>query len=182
MFGMEEAKEGLLKYGNQTGYLTVKQMSERTGLSVSTLRYYDQEGLTPQVTRSRGGVRQYTKEDVCWLELIACLKHSGMALADIRRFMEMCGEGEEAADERKKVLAKQKERLEKQIACLKCSLELIEYKLAHYREIGVFGAKRPADPAVPGDGGQAELAATDKTNESAANPAMPGDGEKGQGQ
>lgn len=140
---MEDQKVVLPECGKQAGYLTVKQMAGRTGLSVSTLRYYDKEGLTPQVMRSRGGARQYTEEDVCWLELIACLKHSGMALADIRKLMGMCREGEEAADERRKVLAKQKELLEKQIACLKCSLELIEYKLAHYREIGVFAAKFP---------------------------------------
>lgn len=130
---------------------TVKQIADRTGLPVSTLRYYDKEGLTPQVKRSCGGARQYTEEDVCWLELIGCLKHSGMALPDIRSFMGMCREGEDAANERKKVLLKQKELLEKQIACLQCSLELIDYKLAHYKEIGVFVAKRQGDSGTPDD-------------------------------
>lgn len=126
------------KKQEKAGFFTVKEVSKRTGLSVSTLRYYDSEGLTPRVTRSSGGVRQYTQEDMCWLELICCLKHSGMALGDIRRFMELCVAGEENAEERRKVLLKQKELLCRQMERLQCSLELIECKLEHYKEVGVF--------------------------------------------
>lgn len=129
---------GAREEGEKMKFLTVKEVSARTGIPVSTLRYYDSEGLTPQITRSGGGARQYTGEDLCWLEMICCLKYSGMSLPDIRRFMGFCREGEEAAAERKAVLLKQKERLRQQIACLQCSLELIECKIAHYREAGVF--------------------------------------------
>lgn len=122
--------------GEKKGFLTVKEVAKRTGLSVPTLRYYDREGLTPQISRSAGGIRQYTEEDVCWLELICCLKHSGMALSDIRKFVGLCLEGEDG--EKKDVLLKQKEHILAQIRQLLCSLELIECKLKHYREIGTF--------------------------------------------
>lgn len=135
---MQQGAQAGRTQGEGTEFLSVKEVSVRTGIPVSTLRYYDSVGLTPQVTRNGGGARQYTEEDLCWLELICCLKHSGMSLPDIRRFMCFCLEGEEAAAERKAVLLKQEERLRQQIACLQCSLEMIGYKLAHYREVGVF--------------------------------------------
>ena len=129
---MEEKKR------KKAEFFTVKEVSERTGLSISTLRYYDSEGLTPQITRNGSGVRQYTQEDVCWLELICCLKHSGMALEDIRKFMGLCLGGEETAEERRKVLLGQKELICRKIEQLQCSLELIECKIEHYKEVGVF--------------------------------------------
>lgn len=131
------------KEQKKTEFFTVKEVSGRTGLSVSTLRYYDSEGLTPQITRSSGGVRQYTQEDVCWLELICCLKHSGMALEDIRRFMGLCLGGEETAEERREILLEQRKLIGRKIEQLQCSLKLIECKLEHYKEVGLFHFGEP---------------------------------------
>ncbi len=118
-------------------YYTIKQVSERTSLPISTLRYYDKQGLTPRIHHTSGGARQYCEEDISLLEMICCLKRSGMQISDIRKFVELClsGEGDE---EKRKLLLNQKEWIERQMEQLKCSLCLIEYKLEHYREIGMF--------------------------------------------
>lgn len=43
---------------------TIKEVSEKTGLSIYTLRYYDKEGLLPFVERSESGIRQFTDADL----------------------------------------------------------------------------------------------------------------------
>ena len=44
--------------------MTIKDVSERTDLSVYTLRYYAREGLLPSVERDNNGVRTFTEADL----------------------------------------------------------------------------------------------------------------------
>ena len=61
-------------------YYTVGEMAKRLGVAPSTLRYYDQEGLLPFVERSEGGIRVFKESDYEWLQVIGCLKKTGMPL------------------------------------------------------------------------------------------------------
>lgn len=115
----------------------IKEVAEHTGITVSALRYYDKLGLMPQLFRDESGKRQFTEQDICWIELICCLKNSGMPLQEVKEFMLLCIK-EDACEERKKILEKHKKFILEQIESLKCSLCTMEYKLEHYKEIGVF--------------------------------------------
>ncbi|QAA31970.1 MerR family transcriptional regulator [Clostridium manihotivorum] len=117
---------------------TIKQVAERTNLSDHTLRYYDREGLMPLLKRSASGIRNYSENDICWIELINCLKNSGMSLGEIKEFMNLCLKGEETCEERKEILQKHKENILNQIERLNNSLGIIDYKLDHYKQIGIF--------------------------------------------
>ncbi len=122
---------------------TIKQVSEKVKLSDHTLRYYDREGLMPLLKRSSAGSRLYTENDVSWLELICCLKNSGMSLAEIKEFMNLCLQGERTCEERKNILEHHKEDILSQIEYLKQSLNIINYKIDHYKEIGIFHIDSP---------------------------------------
>ncbi|MFC4099352.1 MerR family transcriptional regulator [Paenibacillus xanthanilyticus] len=117
---------------------SIKQVSERLQLPTSTLRYYDKEGLMPLLKRTDYGTRQYSELDVCWLELVCCLKNSGMPLDDIKRFMMLCLEGSSTCEQRKEVLEKHKANILRQMEVLSRSLATINFKLDHYNEIGIF--------------------------------------------
>lgn len=121
----------------KTTLYTIKQAAERTHLTVPTLRYYDKLGLMPQLNRNDVGIRQFTEQDICWIELICCLKNSGMPLQKIKEFMQLCLQ-EDAYEERRKMLESHRKFIVQQMEQLKCSLCTIDYKLEHYREIGVF--------------------------------------------
>ena len=49
---------------------TIKQVSEKTSLTDHTIRYYDREGLLPFVTRSTSGIRQFSEDDLEWIQSI----------------------------------------------------------------------------------------------------------------
>lgn len=53
---------------------TVGEMAELLGVTASTLRYYDKEGLLPFVERSPGGIRMFRDSDIEWLRVIGCMK------------------------------------------------------------------------------------------------------------
>ena len=44
--------------------LTIKEVSQRTGLSAHTLRYYERIGLIAPVARALGGQRRYAAADM----------------------------------------------------------------------------------------------------------------------
>lgn len=117
---------------------SIKQIAAKLDLSASALRFYDKEGLIPTLKRTKSGMRIFTETDLQWLELICCLKNSGMAISDIKQFMTLCLKGEETCDERKLVLEKHKETILKQMELLQNSLCIINYKIDHYKKIGIF--------------------------------------------
>lgn len=57
---------------------TVGEMAKRLGISASALRYYDREGLLPFVERSGSGMRMFKDSDYEWLQIIECLKKTGI--------------------------------------------------------------------------------------------------------
>jgi DNA-binding transcriptional MerR regulator len=117
---------------------TIKQVSEKTGLSIYTLRYYDKEGLLPLVKRSQSGIRKFTDNDIDWLGLICCLKTSGMSIEHIKEFMNLCLKGNETTEVRKNILLNHREHILAQMKQLDNSLSTINYKIDHYKEIGIF--------------------------------------------
>jgi len=117
---------------------TINEIAKITGLSVHTIRYYDREGLIPNLARTKSGARQFSEDDLEWIKLICCLKNSGMALQDIRTFMKLCLCGAKTCEQRKQLLLVHKEHILDQIQNLEKSLETINFKIDHYREIGIF--------------------------------------------
>ncbi|MGN6710629.1 DNA-binding transcriptional regulator, MerR family [Anaerocolumna jejuensis DSM 15929] len=117
---------------------TIKEVSDRTGLSIYTLRYYDKEGLLPLIKRTPSGIRKFSDNDIAWIGLICCLKNSGMSIDNVKKFMNLCLKGEETAENRKEMLLEHKEHILQQMNELQNSLSTVNYKINHYKEIGIF--------------------------------------------
>jgi DNA-binding transcriptional MerR regulator len=112
---------------------TIGEVAKIMTLSISTLRYYDKEGLLPLVERTTSGIRKFNDSDIEWLNIIECLKNTGMQLKDIKTFFEWCKEGDSTIEQRYKMFLERKSETEKQIELLQKSLELIDYKCNYYK-------------------------------------------------
>ena len=123
---------------------TVGEMAKRLGVASSTLRYYDQEGLLPFVERSKGGIRVFKESDYEWLQVIGCLKKTGMQLRDIKTFIEMAMQGDQTIEPRLALITKQKESVKAQIAELEETLRTLEFKEWYYNT-----AKENGTTSVP---------------------------------
>lgn len=110
---------------------TIGQVSTMFHLPVSTLRYYDKEGLFPDLERS-SGIRKFGEKELEALRVIECLKKSGMEIKDIKIFMEWCAQGSSTYTQRKKLLLKQKEAVEREIHRMEKTLDMIRYKCWYY--------------------------------------------------
>ncbi|MHC1681446.1 MAG: MerR family transcriptional regulator [Clostridiaceae bacterium] len=112
---------------------TIGEISEMLGIPISTLRYYDKKGLLPLVERTNGNIRVFSEMDVRWLNMIECLKNTGMELKDITTFFQWCEKGDSTIEKRYEMFLERKREAEQQIATLQKSLDLINYKCEYYR-------------------------------------------------
>ena len=113
---------------------SIKDVSEKTGLSAHTLRYYEREGLLSGVERSSGGFRQYSDADLEALWLICCLKNTGMSIQEIARFVQLARKGDQTLEERVELLRKHREQVLARIAELQEHLSKVTWKLNFYTE------------------------------------------------
>ncbi len=112
---------------------TIGQVSQMTGLPVSTLRYYDQQGLFPEL-RKESGIRKFTDRELDILKMVECLKSSGLELRDIRQFIHWCAEGSATYPQRKAMFLKQKEVVEGEIQSLEKTLNMLRFKCWYYEQ------------------------------------------------
>ena len=110
---------------------TIGQVSQMTALPVSTLRYYDKQGLFPEMERT-SGIRQFTDREISALKVIECLKKSGLEIREIKQFMQWCAQGEATYPERLELFRRQRESIEEEMERLRRAKALIEYKCWFY--------------------------------------------------
>ena len=113
---------------------SIKQFAEKIGVTVSTLRYYDKEGLLPFIDKSENGTRIFKEEDFEGLSIISCLKKSGVPIKDIKKYMDLCIEGDNTLEERMAIFQTRKEIVQNQIEELNSIMETIKYKIWYYEE------------------------------------------------
>ena len=112
--------------------MQIGEISKKTGLSISTLRYYDKHGLLQNIDRSNGGIRKFDDKDLEALRIILCLKTSGMKISEIKQFMDWCSKGDTTIDKRLNMFYQQEKNINKQIDILNKSLKLIKFKQWYY--------------------------------------------------
>lgn len=112
---------------------SIGQVSEMFGLPISTLRYYDKQGLFPQIERE-SGIRRFSDREVEALRVIECLKKAGMELKDIRQFMDWCVVGSDTYPKRKAMFEAQREHVEEEMRHLNKTLDMLKFKCWYYEQ------------------------------------------------
>ena len=110
--------------------MTIKQVSEQYGISQDTLRYYEKEGLIPEVTRTSGGIRDYQPEDLGWVELVLCMRNAGLPMNSIAEYRRLFQQGESTIPDRLKLLTDQREELLGMKQKIEQTLERLNYKIS----------------------------------------------------
>ncbi len=114
--------------------MRIQEVSVETGLSIHTLRYYEQIGLVAPISRQQNGHRLYSEDDVYRIVFVIQLRASGMPIADIQRYVELAQQGDSTVMQRLSLLEEHQTRVKQKIEELGRHLELISGKIAHYRD------------------------------------------------
>ena len=110
---------------------SIGEISKMFQLPISTLRYYDKEGLFPHLKRVNG-VRQFSESEIETLRVIDCLKKSGLEIKEIKEYMSLCSLGNTTLKQRKEIFEKQKEEVLQEMENLQKVLSMLNYKCWYY--------------------------------------------------
>lgn len=119
--------------------MNIKQVSEEKGISADTLRYYERIGLIPPVNRTNGGIRDYTEEDLRWVDFTLCMRSAGLSIESLTEYIRLYSAGDETILARRDLLMEESEQLAKKIAEMQACQERLQKKIAHYNQDLVKG-------------------------------------------
>ncbi|MEM6428638.1 MAG: MerR family transcriptional regulator [Deinococcota bacterium] len=112
---------------------TIQEAADAAGVTIATLRYYEQEGLLRDIQRLPNGHRRYSDQDIAWVEFLSCMRESGMPIQALKRYVSLCyqpGTGRERCD----LLTDHRDVVKDKMAALQIQLERIESKIAWYED------------------------------------------------
>lgn len=126
----------------QDGIHQIGYVADRVGLSLRTVRYYEEIGLVEPSGRTDGGFRLYTEEDIARLELVKQLKPLEFSLDELRELFDLRDRLEHATGEHRREvtdrfrayldLAEQRcERLREQLAAADHITARLRHQLPH---------------------------------------------------
>lgn len=120
---------------------SIKEVAQKFNLNPSTLRYYEKEGLLPSVQRSKAGIRIYSTDDINRLDIIECLKNTGMPIKEIKLFCQWCQEGDTTLKQRYDMFIERRKQVEQQLSNLQKTLDKINYKCWYYETALKYGSE-----------------------------------------
>lgn len=106
--------------------MKISTVSQQTGLSTHTIRYYEKQGLVHPPAKDVSGHRYYTPKDVELLNWVACLKKSGMPLSQIKTYVQAFDADDQTA---LIILEQHLEKLQKQHQDIEHYLEVTAHKI-----------------------------------------------------
>ena len=112
--------------------MKIKEVSERSGISSDTLRYYERIGLIPPVNRNKSGIRDYNEIDVKRVEFIKCMRNAGLPIEALIEYYRLVQLGDQTIEARKNILKEQREQLVTKMEEIQITLNLLDYKIEVY--------------------------------------------------
>lgn len=118
----------------EVSFMTITEVSKKYGLTADTLRYYERIGLIPSVPRNKSGIRDYDEESCQWIELMKCMRKSGVQIDALIQYVSLFQEGDATLDARKNLLIDQRNQLAERMKDMQASLDRLNYKIERYEQ------------------------------------------------
>ena len=110
-------------------YLSIQAISNLTGITAHTLRYYEKNGLIHAIARGSNGRRQYSVNDLTWIRFLVRLRTTGMSIRQMQQIADLRRQGSATTKERRVLLEAHKNKLAAQIERLQEHYEVINEKI-----------------------------------------------------
>lgn len=114
--------------------MTIKEVSEKHNIPADTLRYYEKVGVIPPVTRTAGGIRNYTDTDIGWVENAICMRGAGLSVEFLIEYLKLYQQGDGTLEARLKLLREQREILQTQQKQMETTMNKLNYKISKYEQ------------------------------------------------
>ena len=118
------------------------------GLPISTLRYYDKQGLFPNMERV-SGIRKFGDTEIEALRVIECLKKAGMEIKDIRTIHGLVCRRTIHLPQRKALFEEQRLHMEAELEQMNRTLDMLKFKCWYYEQAIQDGSEDRLKARIP---------------------------------
>ncbi|SFI55729.1 MerR family transcriptional regulator [Celeribacter neptunius] len=115
--------------------MKISTLSEATGLSIDTLRFYEKIGLIDPPPRDDAGRRDYPEDVIGWIGFLGQLNATGMPQSERIRYAKLRRRGAETYTERRELLEAHREVIRERLALLQDTMALMDRKVEIYRDL-----------------------------------------------
>jgi len=113
---------------------SIKEVADMFGITTDTIRYYEQVGVIPTITRGENGYRQFTTQDINWVFLAKSLRSAGVSIESLIQFTLLSQvEGDERLAQ-KDILKEQLVEVDLKLEEMMSVRNLLQYKIDTYDE------------------------------------------------
>jgi len=113
--------------------MNIKAVSEKTGVTADTIRYYERIGLIPPVKRNKNGVRDFDDEDIRWIEFSRQMRKAELSIEALIEYIEMFKDGDDSTiPARVEILSNERDELQKRIDLMQSAIERLNFKINNY--------------------------------------------------
>ena len=114
--------------------MTIKEVCEKYDITPDTLRYYERVGVIPEVSRTKGGIRDFSEQDIAWVENAICMRSAGVPVEMLIEYVRLYQEGDETFQARRDILVEAREEIQKQLDKYQATMDRVNYKISKYDE------------------------------------------------
>ena len=125
--------------------MKISEVSEQSGLSVDTLRYYEKIGLLPPVNRTNSGIRDFSELDLRRVNFIKCMRDAGLPIEVLIDYYALVQQGDDTIEARKHILQEQRSQLLARMAEMQDTLDLLNHKIQVYENAVLKSEKELID-------------------------------------
>ena len=114
--------------------MTIKEVCEKYDITADTLRYYERVGVIPEVSRTKGGIRDFSERDLGWVENAICMRNAGVPVEMLIEYVRLFQEGDGTLKARRDLLAEARSEIQEQLDRITETARLLDYKISRYDE------------------------------------------------
>lgn len=109
---------------------TIRHVCKELGLTVHAVRYYCDAGLVPNLRHDKSGNRIFDEMSINWLRAVKFLRSGGMSIAKIRRYFELCQQGEDTLAQRQEILIQLRQAAQVELEATQMRIHCLSEKIA----------------------------------------------------
>lgn len=114
---------------------TIKEVADKMEVSEHTIRFWAKSGFFPFIKRDNNNVRRFSEDDLGWVRIVKCLRSVGTDNKSIKRYIDLCIEGDSTISERFQIIQNTKIKAQEQMAELQRQMDLLDYKEQYYQDL-----------------------------------------------
>ncbi len=114
--------------------MTIKEVCEKYDITSDTLRYYERVGVIPEVSRTKGGIRDFSEEDIKWVENAICMRSAGVPVEMLIEYVKLFREGDSTIEARRNLLVEARMAVQKKLDKYQVTMDKLNYKISRYEE------------------------------------------------